>query len=156
MGDVFDLELHEAEQYDEESDDDVIEAIEVDGQMHKIPDASGLFTQETDVYDEAINANIEYDVGSGKTGPKDFELLKVLGKASHNLDDVTGWQIDEKLKVDQSRATCCGDLGVLRNVVTTLWKQFRDRNSGPLTWLRLRKGNSAGSRPLFEIASQKG
>ncbi|GFT19125.1 ribosomal protein S6 kinase beta-1 [Nephila pilipes] len=83
MGDVFDLELHEVEHYDEVSDDDAIETIEVDGQVHRIPDIPALLVQETGVYDEDFNANIEFDVGSGKTGPKDFELLNVLGKGGY-------------------------------------------------------------------------
>ncbi|XP_055946392.1 ribosomal protein S6 kinase beta-1-like [Argiope bruennichi] len=82
MGDVFDLELHEVEQYDDESDDDAIEAIEVDGQVN-VPDETHVLPSIESEIDGTINEDIEYDVGSGKTGPKDFELLKVLGKGGY-------------------------------------------------------------------------
>ncbi|KAG8192673.1 hypothetical protein JTE90_009701 [Oedothorax gibbosus] len=75
MTDVFDLELHESDVY-EESDD----AIDVDGQ--KIPENPELFPPAE--YHEIDNEiDIEYDVGSGKTGPQDFEILKVLGKGGY-------------------------------------------------------------------------
>lgn len=44
----------------------------------------------------------------------------------HRLDDATRWRIVGRLEAGQSQATCCRDLGVPRNVVSTLWKQFTE------------------------------
>ncbi|XP_054711372.1 ribosomal protein S6 kinase beta-2-like [Uloborus diversus] len=79
MADVFDLELHEADNVDDESEDD---AIEVDGQ--KYSEEVELHTAiELDDIENVSIADIKFDVGRGKTGPSDFELLKVLGKGGY-------------------------------------------------------------------------
>ncbi|KFM64654.1 Ribosomal protein S6 kinase beta-1, partial [Stegodyphus mimosarum] len=79
MADVFDLELHDTDNLDEDSEDD---AIEVDGQ--KINEDIEIHTVlGSDDIENVPISDIELDIGSGKTGPKDFELLKVLGKGGY-------------------------------------------------------------------------
>uniref|UniRef100_T1DCI3 Ribosomal protein S6 kinase n=1 Tax=Cupiennius salei TaxID=6928 RepID=T1DCI3_CUPSA len=79
MADLFDLELHETDNVEDESEDD---AIEVDGQ--RVPYEVDLHSAiESDAFENLPITDIEFDVGSGKTGPKDFELLRVLGKGGY-------------------------------------------------------------------------
>ncbi|GFW26735.1 DDE_3 domain-containing protein [Trichonephila clavipes] len=42
----------------------------------------------------------------------------------HHLEDSTRWKMVGRLESGISHATCCRDLEVPRNVVSTLWKQF--------------------------------
>ncbi|CAN7985342.1 unnamed protein product [Ixodes hexagonus] len=81
MAGVFDLELHDVENdnNDESSDD----AIEVDEQQHVTLSRLcwGFFRSE-DV--EKIQlSELTVNPDQEKTGPKDFELLKVLGKGGY-------------------------------------------------------------------------
>lgn len=80
MADLFDLELHEAD-HDNESEDD---AIEVDGQ--KILDEADVIkcaAAELQDLEKVQLSDISVDLMSEKTGPKDFDLLKVLGKGGY-------------------------------------------------------------------------
>ncbi|KAL1466470.1 hypothetical protein MTO96_026708, partial [Rhipicephalus appendiculatus] len=80
MAGVFDLELHDAEndKNDESSDD----AIEVDEQSLSVePNINSILelqdVEKIQLSEDTVNPNQE------KTGPKDFELLKVLGKGGY-------------------------------------------------------------------------
>ncbi|GFY77114.1 ribosomal protein S6 kinase beta-1 [Trichonephila inaurata madagascariensis] len=81
MGDIFDLELQEAEEYVVDSEDD---AIETDCQKNPgLPTLSQLFIQGVDVSDKGTNANMDCDVHTGKIGYKDFIKLKVVGQGAY-------------------------------------------------------------------------
>lgn len=80
MAGVFDIELQDAENHDDCSDDDTIEIEEEDIEDHG-PDLDiSRFTE--DVETVQITENI-VNPGHEKVGPHDFELLKVLGKGGY-------------------------------------------------------------------------
>ncbi|GIY86576.1 ribosomal protein S6 kinase beta-1 [Caerostris darwini] len=81
MADVFDLELPESKSYDDESDDNDIEDLEIDGQMQRI--YNDIPTSNLVEVEESFDTYIEYDVGCGKTGRDDFLFLKTLGKGGY-------------------------------------------------------------------------
>ncbi|XP_023242784.1 ribosomal protein S6 kinase beta-1-like [Centruroides sculpturatus] len=80
MAGVFDLELHEADNVrDEGSDDD---AIDVDDQkMNGEPDVNLILN--CDDIEKVQLSELTVNPGQEKTSPKDFELLKVLGKGGY-------------------------------------------------------------------------
>ncbi|GFY07378.1 hypothetical protein TNCV_5085631 [Trichonephila clavipes] len=71
-------------------------------------------------------------------------LMECQGSMEHSLkttglDDVTRWLIAGRLETGQSLATICRNLGVTRNVVSTLWKQFTETEPWPTNLVKVAK-----------------
>lgn len=78
MAGVFDLELNEANAKDDYSDED---SIDVDDQEITEPDMSAIL-EDADMEKIQLNEHT-VNMGKEKTGPQDFELLKVLGRGGY-------------------------------------------------------------------------
>ncbi|XP_057322716.1 ribosomal protein S6 kinase beta-1-like [Microplitis mediator] len=80
MAGIFDIELHDGDNVDQdESDDDIIEAAESDYNTH--PDVNEILESEdverVQLSEQTVNP------GDEKVGPKDFELCKILGEGGY-------------------------------------------------------------------------
>ncbi|CAB3366985.1 Hypothetical predicted protein [Cloeon dipterum] len=80
MAGVFDIELHDADNVNDDSDDDAIE-IEEDVDPNFNPNFNGLINGD-DVETVQLSETT-VNPGSEKAGPQDFELRKVLGKGGY-------------------------------------------------------------------------
>ncbi|XP_069704550.1 ribosomal protein S6 kinase beta-1 [Periplaneta americana] len=76
---VFDIELHDAELDQDDSDDDAIEIEE--GDYDQDPNVNAIIESEDLETVQLSEQNV--NTGKEKTGPQDFELRKVLGKGGY-------------------------------------------------------------------------
>ncbi|KAJ9596437.1 hypothetical protein L9F63_012521, partial [Diploptera punctata] len=79
MAGVFDIELLEADQVQDDSDDDAIEIEE--GDYDQDPNVNAII--ESDDLETVQLSEQNVNTGKEKTGPQDFELRKVLGKGGY-------------------------------------------------------------------------
>ncbi|KAJ4440739.1 Ribosomal protein S6 kinase beta-1, partial [Periplaneta americana] len=75
----FDIELHDAELDQDDSDDDAIEIEE--GDYDQDPNVNAIIESEDLETVQLSEQNV--NTGKEKTGPQDFELRKVLGKGGY-------------------------------------------------------------------------
>lgn len=79
MAGVFDIELHDADVNQEDSEDDTIEVEE--GDYDQDPNVNEIL--ESDDIETVQLSEQTVNPGKEKTGPQDFELRKVLGKGGY-------------------------------------------------------------------------
>uniref|UniRef100_T1IGN1 non-specific serine/threonine protein kinase n=1 Tax=Rhodnius prolixus TaxID=13249 RepID=T1IGN1_RHOPR len=79
MAGVFDIELHDADVNQEDSEDDTIEVEE--GDYDQDPNVNEIL--ESDDVETVQLSEQTVNPGKEKTGPQDFELRKVLGKGGY-------------------------------------------------------------------------
>lgn len=80
MAGVFDIELHEEDVNEEDSDDDTIEVEE--GDYDPDPNLNAIIAESDDL-ETVLLSEQTVNPGKEKTGPQDFELRKVLGKGGY-------------------------------------------------------------------------
>ncbi|XP_043283405.1 ribosomal protein S6 kinase beta-1-like [Venturia canescens] len=80
MAGIFDIELHDGDNVDQdESDDDIIEAAE--GEYDTAPNVNNLVEDENVERVQLSEQNV--NPGQEKVGPQDFELCKILGEGGY-------------------------------------------------------------------------